>query len=316
VNFFTVVSNVFKSRTNHSGVTSLNILSGESFTLTLIEGFSPLLHNLLHLFDVFLHLLHELIDLSTNLESFVDEGVDVIGVPFEVNETGVESVKHQNDTVLEERLLNGEESREHFVEHSDSNVQVTSLGTVDIDLIEENISTLGHIDIHKLEILDFTEETGKSGVKVHKDSSFFSVVTILLHEKVLVKVFFSVLFNTLYPLFKFLLLKFVEGLLERVKQFLNIFELFTFLDRSGELLETFHRLTHSIEETARPIESTSNWRHVRADRRALINTFDQDLSFLEHNLSLLKVLSEEFEKVNLFAFKLILNDRAVEETFE
>jgi len=97
---------------------------------------------------------------------------------------------------------------------------------------------------------------------------------------------------------------------------LNIFELFALLDGQGKHVEALHWLMNSIEETTRPVKSTSNWGRIRADGRALINTFYKNLTLLKDRLGSLKVSLEQFEQCYLLALKLIKNDGPVQEALK
>jgi len=169
------------------------------------------------------------------------------------------------DAVSEEGLLNGKKSSENLVVHVDSKLKITSLGAVDVNFGVKIGGTLGNINVDKLEVLNFTEETNEYGVEIDTDKSFFSKLSLFFDKEELVEVNFSVFFNTLNPLFDLLLLKFFKALAERHVELLHIFEFFTLLDRGGELLETVHGLIDSVEETTGPVKGTGNWGHVRAD---------------------------------------------------
>lgn len=167
-----------------------------------------------------------------------------------------------------------------------------------------------------MQVLDFTEKTHKHGVEVDTDEALFSKFGLFFDEKELVEVNLGVVFNTLNPLGDLCLFKVFEALAKGQVKFLHILELFTLLDRGRELLETFHGFVDSIEETAGPVKSTGNWGHVRADGGSLINTLNQNSTFLEDLLGDLEVGLEELEEGDLLAFKLILDDGSVEESLE
>lgn len=135
----------------------LDILSEECLVFALIERLAPLIHDFNHLADVVLHLLDELVNFGNNFHGLVDKGVDVIGVPLELSNAGVEGIQHHLNAVSEEGLLHLKKSCEHIVVHVDSEFEVTSLSTVYVDFSVKIGGTLGHFDVDKLQVLDFTE---------------------------------------------------------------------------------------------------------------------------------------------------------------
>lgn len=105
MNFFSVVSDILKARTNKSLMCLLNIFGWKCLILAFVEWFNPLLHNVVHFSDVVLHLLDQFIDFSDDLHSLVNEGVDIITIPLELRQAWVKSIKHHLDTVLQKGLF-------------------------------------------------------------------------------------------------------------------------------------------------------------------------------------------------------------------
>lgn len=106
VNFLTVVADVFEAGANESLVGLFDILSEESLILALVEGFGPLVHDINHFANIFLHFLDELVNFSDYLHCLVDEGVDVLRVPLKLGDARVQGVQHHLDAVLKQGLLN------------------------------------------------------------------------------------------------------------------------------------------------------------------------------------------------------------------
>jgi hypothetical protein len=106
------------------------------------------------------------------------------------------------------------------------------LGSVDIDFLEKKLGSLWYFNIHKKEIFDLSKKSDKDWVKVNSDETHLSLFSI---EQEFVELFFSVLLNTLLPLRDFLLVVFLQVFAEGDVKFLNIFELFSILNRLGKL---------------------------------------------------------------------------------
>lgn len=147
MNFFTVVTDIFKTWADESLVSLFDILSRHGLVLALIEWFVPFLHDFVHFFDVFLHLFDELINFSNNFHSLVDEWVDVITVPLKLSETWVKSIHHHLDAVSQKWLLNWEQGCQNVVEHVDSKLKVTSLSAVDVNFSIKGLGTVWNFDI-------------------------------------------------------------------------------------------------------------------------------------------------------------------------
>lgn len=123
----------------------------------------------MHLFDVLFHLLNKFIDLSADLKSLVDEGVDTVRVPLKGYETGVKGVKHLLNAVSQKWLLNIEKSSQNFVEHVDGDLKITGLVAVMVNLCVKLGSTLRDFNVNELQVLDFTKESNESRVEVDTD---------------------------------------------------------------------------------------------------------------------------------------------------
>ena len=83
----------------------LNIFWWEWLWLSVEEWLLPVFHHDLNLSDVLLHLLNESVDVRDDGHALVDEWINVLGVPFEVNDTWLEGVVHFHDSVVEKWLL-------------------------------------------------------------------------------------------------------------------------------------------------------------------------------------------------------------------
>jgi len=129
-------------------------------------------------------------------------------------------------------------------------------------------------------------------------------------------VLLSVFFNTSNPLKQLAFFELLQGLAKGIVELLDVFELLALLDRCRKGLKALHGLMDSVKETAGPIKSTSDWGHVRRNRRAFIDALNEDFSLLEDLLSCLQVILENLKKIDLLALKLILDDGSVQETFE
>jgi hypothetical protein len=117
--------------------------------LTLEERLVPGGHDGADLADVLLHLLDEDVDLSDDLHAVGDEGVNSFGAPLKGLYTRLEGVHHEDDSVLEEGLLDGEEVGEHVVVHLDDELELAGLLSVDVDSLVEGLGSLGDLDVQK-----------------------------------------------------------------------------------------------------------------------------------------------------------------------
>ena len=106
------------------------------------------------------------------------------------------------------------------------------MSSVNVNFAVEGTSAFWHFNIEKLQILDFSEQTYENWVEVNSYEAFAGNFGLFFYEKELVKLFFGIVFNSNDPLSNFSLLEFVQILIERVVELLNIFELFTLL-KSG-----------------------------------------------------------------------------------
>jgi hypothetical protein len=125
----------------------------------------------LNLLDVILHFLNEVIDFLYDSHASVDELVDSLRVPSEGVNTWLERLVNLINTVLEEGLLNIQESGKDLVVHVDNKVEVSSLATINVDFLEEDRSSLGYVDVKELEILDLTKESNKDWVEVDSEEA-------------------------------------------------------------------------------------------------------------------------------------------------
>jgi hypothetical protein len=316
LDLLTVGTDFFNAGTNHSGVSSFNILSKHGLVLALVKGLIPLLHHVVHLVDVLLHLLDELVNLGNNLQGIADELVNVVAVPAELSNSGLKSVAHLLDAVSEEGLLDGEKSGKDFVVHVNAQFQVAGLSAVQVNLTVKGVGAFGNFNVEQFEVLDFTEKADEDGVEVDANEALFGKLGLLAEEQELVELFVGVLFNTSFPLADLLVIELLKVLDERVVELLDVFVLFTLENGSGELAKTFHWVGNTLVETLGPVKSTSNGGSVAGDGRALVNALNEDLTLKEDLLDALQVLLEEFKEGNMLALDVILNDGAVEEALK
>jgi|LauGreDrversion4_2_1035121.scaffolds.fasta_scaffold59667_6 hypothetical protein len=114
----------------------LEIFGEERLVLALKERLLPLLHEFLHLLNIILHLLHQVINLFNDTHALVNKLVDTLRVPSEGVNTWLEGLVDLVNTVLEERLLHWEKGRQDFIIHVDNELKVTSLATINVNLLE------------------------------------------------------------------------------------------------------------------------------------------------------------------------------------
>jgi hypothetical protein len=76
--------------------------------------------------------------------------------------------------------------------------------------LENGGSSLGDLDVKKLQILDFTKEADKDWVEVYSQESFRGNRSFLSNEKVLIKLSLSAFLNTLLPLLDLKILEFTK----------------------------------------------------------------------------------------------------------
>jgi hypothetical protein len=93
VDLFTLRTDIVLAGSDNRAVELLNDIRLEGL-LTLIERLLPLFHESVDFVDIILHLLNEDINVSYDLHSVVDEGVNVIRVPPESINTGLEGIAH------------------------------------------------------------------------------------------------------------------------------------------------------------------------------------------------------------------------------
>jgi hypothetical protein len=174
MDFLTVVANVFEAGPDQSLVSLLDILSEECLIFTFVERLAPLVHDFDHLTDVILHLLDELVNFGNDLHGLVDKRVNIVGVPLELSNAGVKGIQHHLNAVSEKGLLDLEKGCEHIIVHVYSELKVTGLGAVNVYFSVKIGGTLGHFDVDKLQVLDFTEQTHEDGVEVDANKAFIS----------------------------------------------------------------------------------------------------------------------------------------------
>jgi hypothetical protein len=133
------------------------------------------------------------------------------------------------------------------------------LGSVDIDFLEQKLSSFWDLDIHKEEIFDFSKESDKDWVEVDSNESHLSLFSI---EQEFVELIFSVLFNSVLPLNDLLLVILLQVFAEGDIKLLDILELFSILDRLREHGKFLHWLIDSLKKTVSPVECTGDWRQV------------------------------------------------------
>jgi len=106
VDFLTLGTDVVTAGLN-SGAVEVDNCVGLHGLLAFEEGLVPGDHDGTDLADVVLHLLDEDVDLGDDLHAVGDEWVDAFGAPLESLYTRLEGVHHEDDSLLEERLLDG-----------------------------------------------------------------------------------------------------------------------------------------------------------------------------------------------------------------
>ena len=149
--------------------------------LAFVKRLFPLFHKLVDLVDVILHLFDKDINVADDFHSVVDEGVNVLRVPAEGIDTGLESVAHLLNAISQERLLNGEEGREHVVVHLHDKLKVAGLVPVNIYFSVEGLCGLRDVHVQEEEIFDLTEEGLQDGVEIDSDEAFFEEVSVFTH---------------------------------------------------------------------------------------------------------------------------------------
>jgi hypothetical protein len=149
---------LIESGDNRSVVEGLNILGRLSPVLTLEErGLAPTVHDLNHFADVLFHFLDEFVNFSHDAHGLVDEGVNVIRVPLESVNSGLQGLIHLLDALHHQGLLDGEKGCNNVIVHLNNQVQTTGPSPVDINLGEKTTGAVRHWDVKNLEVLDLTE---------------------------------------------------------------------------------------------------------------------------------------------------------------
>jgi hypothetical protein len=87
----------------------------------------------------------------------------------------LESFVDSLNPVIQEWLLNIEESSEDLVIDVNDDVEVSLLASVDIDVLVELRSCFRHLNVQELEVLDFPQQPNKNWVKVYSYQSFSNV---------------------------------------------------------------------------------------------------------------------------------------------
>jgi hypothetical protein len=146
VDFLTLLADIVLARLDGSTVEVNNCVRLHGL-LTLEERLVPGGHDDANLADVLLHLLNEDVDLSDDLHAVRNEGVNSLRAPLKSLYTRLEGVHHEDNSVLEERLLDGEEVSEHIVIHLNDQLKLTGLLSVDVDSLIEGLCGLGDLDV-------------------------------------------------------------------------------------------------------------------------------------------------------------------------
>ena len=181
-NFFALSSNVFKTARYGSIVKLLDIIRWVWLHLPLVEGLLPLIHHLNHFADIQFHLLDEFIDFGNNVHSIFDKFIDVVGVPLEFIHSWLQVLVDGTDSLLHQWLLDWKQGSDDVVVHVDYQVQVSCLCPVDINFVEEAGSSLGHLDIQQLQVLDFPEEGSQNRVEVDTHEAFWCIIGLFSYK--------------------------------------------------------------------------------------------------------------------------------------
>jgi len=99
---------------------------------------------------------------------------------------------------------------------------------------------LGQVNLQKLKVFNFSEETYECRVKIDSNKAFNGKLSWFSLKQEHVEFIVSRLFDSCLPLSDLLVLELFQVLAERVVQLLHILELLTFLDGGGEVGKTLH----------------------------------------------------------------------------
>jgi hypothetical protein len=194
------------------------------------------------------------------------------------------------DAFHHKRLLNREKCRDDVVVHLNDKVKTASPASVGLHLCEKRIGALRHRNIKNLEVFDFTQVAHEDWVEVNADKAFFSLISLLTHEKVFVKLVFGILLYTSFPLVDLGRIKLVKVFSKGVEKLDHIFVLFSVLEGLGEALKALHWVLDTLVETCGPVDGSRNGRHVAGDRGVLVHLIDKYASLLENLTNNLQVL--------------------------
>jgi hypothetical protein len=111
------------------------------------ERVLPFDHHLLHFANVVFHQSDELVDFSDDVHRVFDEWINACRVPSQAIDTWLESFVDSLNPVIQEWLLNIEESSEDLVIDVNDDVEVSFLASVDIDVLVELSSCLGYLNV-------------------------------------------------------------------------------------------------------------------------------------------------------------------------
>ena len=104
------------------------------------------------------------------------------------------------------------------------------MGPVDINFLEEKLSSLWHFDVQQEEVLDFSKDSDEYWVEVDSDEALGCEWCLFSVEEELVKLVLGGLLNSFFPELNLCEVIILKVLAEGGVEFLNILEFFTVLD--------------------------------------------------------------------------------------
>lgn len=123
------------------------VIRGHGLILTLDDLHIDVLETLAHFVNRLLHLGDDFKGGVDDIFSLLDEFVDVVTLPFQLFQSGVEGDVHHFDTVFDEGLFNRVETGNDFVVVADDEVEAHNLNTIDLILFEDFEGAGGDIKV-------------------------------------------------------------------------------------------------------------------------------------------------------------------------
>jgi len=261
VNFFTMDFDIFKLWANQRLMVLFELIWWEWFHPSVEEGVSPFDHHLLHLANIVFHKSDELMDISYDFHCIFDEWVNAWWIPSQVWNTWFKSFVYSLNSVIQQRLFNWKESFEDLIVDVYNDIKISFLGSVGVHIFVKESSFFRNINVKKLEILNFSQKSDKNWIKVDSDKAFFDIRSCFFSDKkAFVEVIICLLQDTGFPLWNLEWIVFFDVLVKGNVKFLDIFVLFSVMNRLWKFIQLIHWFLNSFKKTFCPVQRTSNWR--------------------------------------------------------